>query len=57
MIQKTKTRRELDSENKRGKKRFLERKVEEHEADEQIREFDRYITIEDREEQLIDNKQ
>jgi hypothetical protein len=50
MIQKTKTRRELDSENKRGKKRYLERQVEEQEAEQEIKEYDRNESLDDRDE-------
>lgn len=42
-----KTRREKDKEKERGKKRFLERLVEEDEANKQIKEFDREELIED----------
>jgi len=38
---KQKTNREKDNEKTRGKKRFIERVVEEKEAEQQIKEFDR----------------
>lgn len=48
MIQKIKTNREREREKERGKKRYLERVIEEHEAEQQIKEFDRGESIEDR---------
>ncbi len=44
---KQKTNREKDSEKTRGKKRYLERIVQEHEAEEEIKTFDRGSIIED----------
>jgi len=38
---KQKTNREKENEKTRGKKRFIERVVEEKEAEQQIKEFDR----------------
>ena len=38
---KQKTNREKENESTRGKKRFIERVVEEKEAEQQIKEFDR----------------
>jgi len=39
MTEKQKTFRERDNDNKRGKKRFIERMAEDHEAQQAIEEF------------------
>ena len=47
MIQKIKSNREREKEKERGKKRYLERVIEENEAEQQIKEFDRNENIAD----------
>lgn len=49
MIQKVKTQRERESEKTRGKKRYIERVVEEQEAEQEIKEYDRQEVIDARE--------
>jgi hypothetical protein len=44
---KQKTNREKENESTRGKKRYIERVVEEKEAEQQIKEFDRNEDITD----------
>ena len=39
-VRKEKTSRERELEKERGKKRYIERVIEEHEADEEIREYE-----------------
>lgn len=43
---------EKENEKIRGKKRYLERVIEEHEAEQEIKEYDRNEPIEDRENDL-----
>lgn len=45
MTSKDKTFREKENEKERGKKRYRERLIEEAEAEQQIREYDRSDTI------------
>lgn len=52
MIQKLKTNREKENEKNRGKKRYIERVIEEHEAEQQIKEFERDEPVPDREDYL-----
>jgi hypothetical protein len=51
-VTRNKTYKELESEKVRGKKRYIERIAEEHEADELIREYQ-----EEQEEQDIDDRE
>lgn len=52
-MKKQKNHKELEGEKLRGKRRFIERVVEEKEAEQQIKEFDRNELVDGREDDLV----